>query len=115
MGNSLYRLTCAVRPPRGSVLVLLTAACLGWAPLAQAQAVTYTTPLEAALNALLRTPAVPQMLGDLGRVAPLVFEEQKRLTAIPAPPFKEAARAVTCRSACAPWACPRPISTPRAM
>jgi len=93
MGNSLHNLIRVVRPLRGRVLALLTAACLAWAPLAQAQGVTYTTPLEAAFNALLRTPAVPQMLGDLGRVAPLVFEEQKRLTAIPAPPFKEAVRA----------------------
>jgi len=57
------------------------------------QGVTYTTPLESTLNLLMRSAVVPRMLANIGRDAPLAFEEQKRLTAVPAPPFKEAARA----------------------
>jgi acetylornithine deacetylase/succinyl-diaminopimelate desuccinylase-like protein len=60
---------------------------------AAAQGVTYTTPLEGAYGALFRSPIVPRMLSDMANNSPLVFEEQKRITAIPAPPFKESVRA----------------------
>ena len=65
---------------------------------AAAQSVTYsgvavTSPLEKAYNDLLRSDAVPRALGALGSNAPAAFEEQKRITRIAAPPFKEAERA----------------------
>ena len=72
---------------------LLAALCMGWCLGAAAQGVTYTTPVEGAYGALFRDPGVPRMLSELANNAPLVFEEQKRITAIPAPPFKEGVRA----------------------
>jgi acetylornithine deacetylase/succinyl-diaminopimelate desuccinylase-like protein len=60
---------------------------------ALALGITYTTPVEATYQALLSNALVAKMLGDMATIAPLVFEEQKRIAAIPAPPFKEAERA----------------------
>ncbi len=60
---------------------------------AAALGITYTTPLESAYQSLLSSPEVLKTLGAFGTNAPSVFDEQKRITEIPAPPFKEAERA----------------------
>lgn len=83
----------ACRAARFLAARFLVSLGMAWCLGAAAQGVTYTTPLEAAYAALFRSGTVPRMISELGTAAPLTFEEQKRITAIPAPPFKEAPRA----------------------
>jgi acetylornithine deacetylase/succinyl-diaminopimelate desuccinylase-like protein len=83
---------------RAALRLAVLCSCIAYSLLGAAQTVTYsgvpyTTPLEAAYNNLLKSAVVPRMLGDMGTYAPLVFEEQQRIAAIAAPPFKEAERA----------------------
>jgi tripeptide aminopeptidase len=49
--------------------------------------------MDAALQALLANPKVVKTLGDIKADDARAFEEQKRITEIPAPPFKEKVRA----------------------
>jgi len=81
-------------------IVKALTATLGCAALlanALAQDLTMRAPIspevERAYQAILAAPAVRKALDDLKADDARTFEEQKRLTEIPAPPFKEKTRA----------------------
>lgn len=84
-----------MRTPRvARRLVLGVCACvlLGPGPGARAQGGP-AAPVDAAFEAVRADPRVAALLDTLGADGARAFDEQKRITAIPAPPYKEAVRA----------------------
>jgi tripeptide aminopeptidase len=57
------------------------------------RAETTTSAIETAYQAILANPKVTKAFDDIKADDARTFEEQKRITEIPAPPFKEKARA----------------------
>ncbi len=60
---------------------------------ARAQSITSGSAVETAYQAILAIPKVTKALDDIKADDTRTFQEQKRITEIPAPPFKEKARA----------------------
>jgi tripeptide aminopeptidase len=76
--------------------IVMTALLLAGWPLAErasAQAPTAGSAVEAASQAILANPRVVKALEDIKADDEAAFVEQKRITEIPAPPFKEGRRA----------------------
>jgi tripeptide aminopeptidase len=76
--------------------IVVTALLLAGWPLAErasAQAPTAGSAVEAASQAILANPRVVKALEDIKADDEAAFVEQKRMTEIPAPPFKEGRRA----------------------
>jgi tripeptide aminopeptidase len=61
--------------------------------ISSARAQSTTSAVETAYQAILANPKVTKALDDIKADDARTFEEQKRITEIPAPPFKEKARA----------------------
>jgi hypothetical protein len=59
----------------------------------QASAQTPSPAIDAALQAILANPKVVKTLDDIKADDARALEEQKRITEIPAPPYKEKVRA----------------------
>jgi tripeptide aminopeptidase len=76
--------------------IFVTALLLGAGPLAQqagAQAPAPGSAVEAAYQAIIANPKVIKTLEDIRADDDTAFAEQKRITEIPAPPYKEKVRA----------------------
>ena len=76
-------------PPSIFVAVLL----LGGAPPAGAQTPSAASAVETAYQAILANPKVIKTLEDIKADDDTALAEQKRITEIPAPPYKEKVRA----------------------
>ena len=78
---------------RSTLLVALLSAGLPLVKPAGAQAPAARPPVEAAFQAVLASPKVVKALEDIKADDDQAFAEQKRITEIPAPPYKEKVRA----------------------
>jgi acetylornithine deacetylase/succinyl-diaminopimelate desuccinylase-like protein len=78
---------------RSTLLVALLSAGLPLVKPAGAQAPAAGPPVEAAFQAVLASPQVVKALEDIKADDDQAFVEQKRITEIPAPPYKEKVRA----------------------
>jgi tripeptide aminopeptidase len=82
-----------MKPGNGDFLVTLTRSILAIAFVALAQQALAQTAAAPDLEAILANPKIVKALGDIKADDERVFAEQKRITEIPAPPFKEKIRA----------------------
>jgi tripeptide aminopeptidase len=76
-----------------TTLLAVTLVLAGWQMTKLAQAESPSSLIEAASRAILASPKVLKTLDDIKADDVTAFTEQKRITEIPSPPFKESVRA----------------------